>query len=72
MRTKILTDFVAGENLEATLRSLLDQATRGDFGCLAMRVYWVDGRFEDIAVGGDIEAKRQALEELKALYAQAH
>lgn len=65
-------DAVTGQDMERALNDLRDRYLRGELRCVALRVFNVDGTWEDVALGGTAEEQAEALENLRQMQQRAH
>jgi hypothetical protein len=67
---RVVTDQ---EEVSSVFKNLKELAERGELPCVAMRVYNVDGTWEDIVLGGGSEEERaNALASLQAAKRRAN
>ncbi len=65
-------DAVMGkEDTVAALEDLKIRYERGEFTCVALRVFLADGTWEDMALGGTEEEQEAALADLYKMHEQA-
>lgn len=64
--------YLEGEDMTRKLEELMRLARGGKLACTALRIFHQDGTWEDIVIGGDENARIQALADLRAAYAGDH